>query len=57
MDYNKTMRGTYLAYLTVFVWYADCTAGVNTARGGGGGVTDTGTVIRLDKRKWNMLYI
>ena len=42
---QKTSK--YLAYLTIFVWYADCTAGVDTARGGG--VTHTGTVIRLDR--------
>ena len=50
---TRKYRGeTYFAYLTIFVWYADSTAGVNTARGGGGGVTDTGTVIRLDKGRW-----
>ena len=44
---NKKTSLKYFVYLTIFVWYADCTAGVDTARGGG--VTYTGTVIRLDK--------
>ena len=52
---NKKTSPKYFAYLTIFVWYADCTAGVVTARGGGGGVTHTGTVIRLDKGE--MVYV
>ena len=52
---NKKTSLKYFVYLTIFVWYADSTAGVDTARGRGGGVTDTGTVIRLDKGK--MVYV
>ena len=53
---NKTSL-KYLSYLTIFVWYADCTAGVNTTGGGGGGVTDTSTVIRLQKGKMEYVIL